>query len=544
MKSGEVPQPDVADLLGWLLRAQKQTTLVEAFSEDYEQVKRSTGKVYEASVDAYQTVGPGQQLAFRVDLDMCTGCKACVTACHSLNGLAPHETWRDVGALMGLTPESDVQQTVTTACHHCHEPGCLEGCPVQAYEKDERTGVVKHLDDQCIGCKYCILKCPYDVPKYNESIGIVRKCDMCAERLTEGEAPACVQGCPNEAISIQIVSTELNPSASSLLPGDTNAIPSSDYTKPSTQYITERKWPKLQPADRHRVKLSEAHEPLAVMLVMTQLSVGILVLGLMHIRLGYGGAASSLLIASLSGGLGMGAATLHLGRPMYAFRAFLGWRTSWLSREIILFGGYIPLVLSAYGALHILEFNVAWQGLYVASCLVGIVALGCSVMIYVDTRRPVWALSRTLFLFGSSAVGLGAMGQAIILYSTSNSTAAPYFLLISNLVLTVKVLYDLKVIRMASIFSSQNTGALDICVESLLRTSRLLKGPARHQVRCRFAFATVGLSLSITAVLLGTIEGILTIGLLVVAGVAWFVADLLERHLYFTTESSFKMPGC
>ena len=78
------------------------------------------------------------------------------------------------------------QQTVTTACHHCVEPACLEGCPVLAYEKDAETGIVRHLDDQCIGCQYCVLKCPYDVPKYSAKRGIVRKCDMCYDAPRRG----------------------------------------------------------------------------------------------------------------------------------------------------------------------------------------------------------------------------------------------------------------------------------------------------------------------------------------------------------------------
>src|SRR3954466_2950723 len=78
------------------------------------------------------------------------------------------------------------------------------GCPTKAYEKDPVTGIVKHLDDQCFGCQYCTLMCPYDAPKYNEARGIVRKCDMCSDRLAHGEAPACVQACPNEAIRIPV----------------------------------------------------------------------------------------------------------------------------------------------------------------------------------------------------------------------------------------------------------------------------------------------------------------------------------------------------
>ena len=141
-------------------------------------------------------------------LDACTGCKACVTACHNLNGLDDDETWRDVGVLFGGTVLEPVQQTITTACHHCVDPACMNGCPVNAYDKNPVTGIVRHLDDQCIGCQYCTWKCPYDVPKYSKKRGIVRKCDMCSSRLAVGEAPACVQACPNEAISITLVNKQ------------------------------------------------------------------------------------------------------------------------------------------------------------------------------------------------------------------------------------------------------------------------------------------------------------------------------------------------
>ena len=90
---------------------------------------------------------PGQQYAFEVDLDSCSGCKACVTACHELNGLDEDETWRSVGLLLGGTTELPILQHVTSACHHCLEPACLLGCPVNAYAKDPLTGIVKHLDD-------------------------------------------------------------------------------------------------------------------------------------------------------------------------------------------------------------------------------------------------------------------------------------------------------------------------------------------------------------------------------------------------------------
>ena len=66
-----------------------------------------------------------------------------------------------------------------------------------AYEKDPVTGIVRHLDDQCIGCSYCILKCPYDVPKYSRARGIVRKCDMCHSRLARRRSAGLRPGLPD-----------------------------------------------------------------------------------------------------------------------------------------------------------------------------------------------------------------------------------------------------------------------------------------------------------------------------------------------------------
>ena len=221
--------------------------------------------------------GPNEQYAFRVDLDSCSGCKACVAACHELNGLDEEETWRDVGLLVGRDADFPILQHVTTACHHCLEPGCLAGCPVRAYDKDPATGIVRHLDDQCIGCQYCLWTCPYEVPKFNPAKGIVRKCDMCQQRLAVDEAPACVQSCPNQAISIELVRHEETRQRAAR--GEFLAVsPDPRYTQPTTRYVTRR--PELssaQPADFTHDTPQPAHWPLVVMLVLTQGAVGMLV---------------------------------------------------------------------------------------------------------------------------------------------------------------------------------------------------------------------------------------------------------------------------
>src|SRR5260221_970247 len=250
-------------LIDELLDEQQRLTPVERFARVHERGEVPAQARYYHDLIPQTKPGPGQQYAFAVDLDACTGCKACVSACHSLNGLEEHETWRSVGLLHGTAETEAYRQTITTACHHCVEPGCLEGCPVMAYDKDEETGIVRHLDDQCIGCQYCMLKCPYDVPQYSERLGIVRKCDMCIGRLGAGEAPACVQACPHEAITIELVErTEIVRQAmpgSAMVPGAFN----SNYTKPATRFSSRHPLPaNAEAADEAALRLENATWPL------------------------------------------------------------------------------------------------------------------------------------------------------------------------------------------------------------------------------------------------------------------------------------------
>ena len=212
MKS--VPPETLVDAL---LAEQRALTAVEKFGRLHDRQRSPFLEPHYRDLIPLSAPRPGEQYAFEVDLDRCSGCKGCVTACHSLNGLDDGEAWRKVGLLFGemLVREPrggnrvvPLQQTVTTACHHCVEPACLLGCPVLAYDKDPATGIVQHLADQCIGCSYCVMQCPYEVPRYSARRGIVRKCDMCHDRLAVGEAPACVQACPSEAIRITLVERE------------------------------------------------------------------------------------------------------------------------------------------------------------------------------------------------------------------------------------------------------------------------------------------------------------------------------------------------
>ena len=466
--------------------------------------------------------GPGEQYAFQVDLDSCSGCKACVAGCHSLNGLDENETWRDVGLVLGGEELHPFQQTITTACHHCEDPACLNGCPVLAYEKDPVTGVVAHLDDQCIGCSYCVLKCPYDVPKYNERLGIVRKCDMCHGRLAAGEAPACVQACPTQAITIVTVSTHRSSEAVATVA--TEAAPakdcgsncsckppasavielsvSRDYTRPTTRYVSSRPLPaNLAAADAATLRPQHAHTALILLLVFTQVGLGLYLAAQFQAQ-----QATTLRIAGLASYLaGLIASVAHLGQPFRAWRIFLGLRRSWLSREAVLLGAAFPLLALPVATsalamfdLHPPSFIEPYLPLAHLSGLAA-AALGifCSAMIYIDTRRRFWRPSQS---FGRMA--------GTILITALAFVSAP---------LAIAALSAKLALELITLIGSGNS-------------ARLQRGPLLPVLAGRLLLGAGALALlAIDAPLLA---------------VAWFVlGELAERTLFFQAVDAPKMPG-
>ncbi|EDM28952.1 molybdopterin oxidoreductase, iron sulfur subunit [Lentisphaera araneosa HTCC2155] len=417
---------DKEELLKSMLQEQQELTIVSEFAQKHENQEIPLQQEYYESLIPLSKPGKGEQYAFKVNLDACTGCKACVTACHNLNGLDEDETWRSVGLLRGGSTEEAKQQHVTSACHHCLEPACSEGCPVNAYDKDEVTGIVKHLDDQCIGCQYCILKCPYEVPQFNKRMGIVRKCDMCTDRLEVGEAPACVQACPTKAISIQVVNKEeiLAESMDSVVvPG----APNSEFTQPTTSFESDKPLSKnMLGSDYYSIKPQHSHPPLVGMLVLTQLSVGAFCVDTLFNLLNENALINEMqgfhsIVALVLGVLALKVSILHLGRPQFAFRAFLGLQTSWLSREILGFSVFAGLA-TLYAALFwipqieslinipipaFLKSESLRLQLSVAVALSGIAGVICSVMVYDDCKKELWRGSITGLKFFGTTIVLG-----------------------------------------------------------------------------------------------------------------------------------------
>ena len=469
---------------------------------------------------------PGEQYAFEVNLDACTGCKACVAACHSLNGLDDDESWRDMGLLVG-TRSQPYLQTVTTACHHCEEPACSNGCPVLAYDKDEVTGIVRHLDDQCIGCSYCILKCPYDVPKLNFKRGIVRKCDMCHGRLAEGEAPACVQACPNEAIKIITVKRSEVPDRGQIIAG---AFESS-YTRPTTKYVSSKPIPSAaKAANAGRLELDHGHPPLAWMLVLTQMSAGTFIgcaAAMWMNALTLNQAAVTSASALLFGLAGIALSVLHLGQPLKAWRAFLGWRRSWLSREIIVFGalpgGGVAIAVTWWLG------DMAWLRLSITgTAFAALTAVFCSVMVYVDTRRPFWSLRMTAGKFFGTMLLLGA-GLCAVVWSWTGLAIASWAMALTLFFRWTLSIWDLSRYRLA----------LDNETCPWHKSALILRKHLPHHIESRGALlVATGLLIPVMIAAEAPRPWMLTFSLLLT-----FASQLIERHYFFTAAAGSKMPG-
>ncbi|HEX9886453.1 MAG TPA: 4Fe-4S dicluster domain-containing protein [Longimicrobiales bacterium] len=145
--------------------------------------------------------------AILIDTTRCKGCEKCVAACKEENGLGDDRPWRGQGAIDGLSPTRNCtvlrqadDRFVLQQCRHCLEPACVSACLVGAMQKTPE-GPVIYDADKCMGCRYCLMACPYGIPRYDwdRAAPEVHKCTMCYDRVSEGREPACVEACPEEA---------------------------------------------------------------------------------------------------------------------------------------------------------------------------------------------------------------------------------------------------------------------------------------------------------------------------------------------------------
>lgn len=146
--------------------------------------------------------------AILVDITRCVGCEECVLACKEENDLGPDRLRPGQQAVDGLSAtrfstilRQPDDHFVRQQCRHCLEPACVSACLVGAMQKTPE-GPVIYDTELCMGCRYCLVACPYGIPRYewDASAPLVRKCTMCYSRIREGREPACVEACPEDAL--------------------------------------------------------------------------------------------------------------------------------------------------------------------------------------------------------------------------------------------------------------------------------------------------------------------------------------------------------
>lgn len=130
-----------------------------------------------------------------IDLKKCVGCHACAVACKEAHGTPPGITRSHVKReFEGEYPDATMH-IVPMLCMHCENPPCVEACPTEGATYKREDGIVVVDKEKCIGCKYCMMACPYGVRDWNKASKTVEKCTLCGHLTANGELPACVKSC-------------------------------------------------------------------------------------------------------------------------------------------------------------------------------------------------------------------------------------------------------------------------------------------------------------------------------------------------------------
>ncbi|MCF6340185.1 MAG: dimethyl sulfoxide reductase anchor subunit [Sulfurimonas sp.] len=483
----------------------------------------------------------GEQYRFHFDATVCIGCRSCEVACNEQNNNSADTKWRRVGEMEGGEFPLVRQLFNSMSCNHCIDPECVKGCPTNSYIKIQKTGIVVHNDDTCIGCHYCTWNCPYEVPTYQEDRNIVTKCHMCHEKLDVGEAPACVQTCPSAAIEIESINIkqwlEKDIDKQANMPNLADAR----ITNSTTRYTLPDNLPDdMKEVDEHILKPAHSEMPLVFMTVLTQVSLGgffALFLGEVMSILGFKGVNWMMaLLVMIPASLGLLLSALHLGRPFLALTAMKNLKTSWLSREVLALGIFVLLmnivvVLYYFEASHRVMLLVE-----IFTLIVGVFGIHAQAMIYRIKARPSWDRITTNFkFFGVAYVGVLLLGFLTVIIKVSEVAVPLITLAIIGSLLQLFFTYeDLKTLK----YKDKNE-------YQLKRTARLYDENFSKVKQFRFISLILGgivLPL-LVVVLLSSDSYTLASLVMFISVVLVFISEISDRFLFYSTVVSLGMAG-
>ncbi len=180
------------------------------------------------SAAAVRKTAPPGAMGMLYDTTLCIGCKTCVVACKQANGMpadsaangglwdAPTDLNSKTRNIIKLYHKGEQQSFVKQQCMHCVDPGCAAACMLHSLQKDKVTGVVSYDPEYCVGCRYCQMACPFNVPKFEfeKAAPKIVKCELCRHRVIDapvkgaggytrypkGQGPACCEVCPRDAV--------------------------------------------------------------------------------------------------------------------------------------------------------------------------------------------------------------------------------------------------------------------------------------------------------------------------------------------------------
>ncbi len=334
------------------------------------------------------------------------------------------------------------------------------------------------------------------------------------------------------------------------------ATPDPGFTLPTTYFRTSHLIGpgELGTLDDHHLEPEHAHWPLIAMLVLTQLSVGGFAAELVAVAFGSSGGAGALLQEILCLGLGwagLGASVLHLGRPLFAYRALIGVRHSWLSREVLAFALFTTMA-TVYVALAVVApgpFAAAWgvrAALLALVVATGFAGVTCSVLVYHVVRRPFWRAHISGVKFLGTAVVLGpatalaALGIASLRQpdmltwpgSSSPLVAVAVCLIVAS---SAKLWFEARLVR--------GFGTSELA--ALRQTALLLVGSLQRPAGLRRLLGVVGgvVLPALAAMAAATANPGATAAAAIAALLISVAGEISERYLFFTAVVRPKMPG-